>query len=165
VGHVSFVVFLNDNDDVFFKHEEEQVPVVAGSLVTFPGDVPHSTIVNSGEVYLLGPFDEHFSPTSAGLYHAAQQHNNHFIRQRKLYDVVDGDGITFESINFTNSTEECSLFGVLVGALRESGLVKPNIIEFDKIPDGVVVYVYQRTVVVDGVVVMGVYIDTYSDGK
>jgi hypothetical protein len=104
VGHVRFV-FLNDNEDAFFKHGEEQVPVVAGNLVTFPGDVPHSTIVNSGEVYLLDPFDEHFSPIAYSLMHVVPTGYNRFIRQRKLDDAVDGDAITFESTNSTNSTD------------------------------------------------------------
>jgi hypothetical protein len=83
VGHVMFL-FLNDNDDTFFKHGEEIVPVVAGNLVTFPGDVPHSTIVNSGGVYLLGPFDERFSSIAPDSMVHEHQKKNRFIRQRKL---------------------------------------------------------------------------------
>jgi hypothetical protein len=163
VGHVRFV-FLNDNDDAFFKHGEEQVPVVAGNLVTFPGDVPHSTIVNSDEVYLLGPFDERFNPIAGYIkvMHVTQE-KNRFIRQRRLDDAVAGDGITFESTNSTNITDECSLLDVL-DDLQDS-LANPNIIELEEVPDGVVVYEYQRTVIIDGVVVMGFYVDITIDGE
>jgi hypothetical protein len=158
-------VFLNDNEDAFFKHGEEQVPVVAGNLVSFPGDVPHSTTVNSGEVYLLGPFDEHFVPIAMGeVIHVRETENkNPFVRQRKLYDAVGGDGITFESSNSTNSTEECIILDVL-GAFQES-VTNPNIVEFEDVPDDVVVYEYQRNVVIDGVAVMRFYVDTIIDGK
>jgi hypothetical protein len=102
MGHVRFV-FLNNNEDAFFKHGEEQVPVVVGDLVSFPGDVPHSTIVKSGEVYLLGPFDEYFLPI-AMIHHMYHVKLNRFIRQRKLDDAVEGDGTTLESSNSTNTT-------------------------------------------------------------
>jgi hypothetical protein len=137
------------------KHGEEQVPVVAVDLVSFPGDVPHSTIVNSGEVYLLGPFDEHFLPIA--MIHMHHVKPNRFILQRKLDDAVDGDGTTLESSNSTNTTEGCIPPDVL-GAFHES-FVNPNIVEFDDVPDGTKVYEYQRTVVIDGVEVMGFYVD------
>jgi hypothetical protein len=37
--------------------------------------------------------------------------------------------------------------------------VNPNIVEFDDVPDGTKLYEYQRTVVIDGVEVMGFYVD------
>jgi hypothetical protein len=120
--------------------------------------------VNSGEVYLLGPFDERFSPIAPiSVVHVHRQQNR-FIRQRKLDDAGNGDGITFESTNSTNSTDECSLVLDMLGTLQDS-LANPNIIEFEEVPDGVVVYEYQRTVIVDGVVVMGFYVETAIDGK
>jgi hypothetical protein len=49
-------IFLNDNPDAEFVHGEIKVPVVAGSLVTFMGNVKHNTVVRSGNVRLAGPF-------------------------------------------------------------------------------------------------------------
>jgi hypothetical protein len=97
------------------------------------------------------------------FYRRVADGQNRFIRQRKLDDAVAGDSITFESTNSTNSTDECSLLDVL-DALQDS-LANPNIIEFEEVPDGVVVYEYQRTVVIDGVVVMGFFVDTVIDGE
>ena len=50
-------VFLNTNPDAHFQHGEDVVPIKAGNLVTFKGDVSHNTVVKSGQVHLLGPFD------------------------------------------------------------------------------------------------------------
>jgi hypothetical protein len=110
---------------MLFSNREEKVPVVVDNLVTFSGDVPHSTIVKSGEVYLLGPFDERFSPIApSSVVHVKSQNR---FRQRKLDDAGDGDGITFESTNSTNSTDECSLVLDMLGALQDS-LANPHII-------------------------------------
>jgi len=49
-------VFLNDNEDASFVHGNEQVPVRSGNMVAFQGDIPHNTVVRSGNVQLLGPF-------------------------------------------------------------------------------------------------------------
>ena len=54
--HVGFV-FLNTNPDAHFVHGESTVPIVEGRMVLFDGGIPHNTIVNSGSVKLLGPFD------------------------------------------------------------------------------------------------------------
>jgi hypothetical protein len=53
---VAFVV-LNTNPDAYFVHGDVSVPIVEGSLVHFIGGILHNTIVNSGSVQLLGPFD------------------------------------------------------------------------------------------------------------
>ena len=50
-------VFLNSNPDAHFQHGKDTVPIKAGNLVTFKGDVTHNTVVKSGQVHLLGPFD------------------------------------------------------------------------------------------------------------
>lgn len=51
------IVFLNDNDKAYFKIGQEKIPVTAGTMVSYKGNsIHHSTIVNSGEVRLLGPF-------------------------------------------------------------------------------------------------------------
>ena len=50
-------VFLNSNPDAYFQHGDMSVPVVKGSLVYFNGRVAHNTVVNSGVVHLLGPFE------------------------------------------------------------------------------------------------------------
>lgn len=50
-------VFLNTNPDAHFVHGESTVPIVEGRMVLFDGSIPHNTIVNSGSVKLLGPFD------------------------------------------------------------------------------------------------------------
>ncbi|KAG7339041.1 hypothetical protein IV203_021492 [Nitzschia inconspicua] len=50
-------VFLNSNPDATFIYGSEQrVTAKKGSLVTFNGSVPHHTVVNSGEVHMVGPF-------------------------------------------------------------------------------------------------------------
>jgi hypothetical protein len=50
-------IFLNSNEDAAFSHgDSEHVPVKAGTMVVFDGDVPHSTIVKSGSVRLAGAF-------------------------------------------------------------------------------------------------------------
>ena len=69
VGHefVSFI-FLNSNDDAYFHHGDTKVPVVAGNMVTFPGDAYHHTEVPRGEVHLLGPFDSNtYEPIGCGV--------------------------------------------------------------------------------------------------
>jgi len=43
-------VFLNTNVDAHFQDGDDSVPVKAGNMVTFKGDVPHSTSINSGQV-------------------------------------------------------------------------------------------------------------------
>jgi hypothetical protein len=53
---VAFVM-LNDNPDAYFNHGETSVPISKGTIIKFPGTIPHNTIVNSGSVKLLGPFD------------------------------------------------------------------------------------------------------------
>ncbi|KAG7372742.1 phytanoyl-CoA dioxygenase family protein [Nitzschia inconspicua] len=50
-------VFLNSNPDATFIYGSEQrVTAKKGSLVTFNGSVPHHTVVNRGEVHMVGPF-------------------------------------------------------------------------------------------------------------
>ena len=57
-------MFLNDNPDATFTYGDDysdvdalvKVPVVAGTLVSFMGNIHHHTIVSSGQVNLLGPF-------------------------------------------------------------------------------------------------------------
>lgn len=55
----SFVAFvmMNDNPAAFFQHGETRVPIVKGTMVKFAGNVPHNTVITSGSVRLLGPFD------------------------------------------------------------------------------------------------------------
>jgi hypothetical protein len=52
---VAFLM-LNTNDDAYFSHGKTSVPVKEGTMVTFPGNVVHHNVVNSGIVKLLGPF-------------------------------------------------------------------------------------------------------------
>jgi len=60
-------LFLNDNPDASFIHgTSPSVPVKAGTMVTFRGDVPHHTVVRNGIVRLLGPFAmSSFQPVGA----------------------------------------------------------------------------------------------------
>jgi len=51
---VAFLM-MNDNDDAHFVHGSTSVPVKAGNLVSFNGNVMHHTVVNSGSVKLLCP--------------------------------------------------------------------------------------------------------------
>jgi len=63
-GTVGFV-FLNSNPDAHFQYDDDKetgqegmcIPVVAGNLVAFPGRIPHNTVIESGEVRLLGTFE------------------------------------------------------------------------------------------------------------
>jgi hypothetical protein len=59
VGNNEMIAFLmlNTNDDAYFSHGETSVPVKEGTIVTFPGEVVHQTVIHSGSVKLLGPFD------------------------------------------------------------------------------------------------------------
>jgi len=52
---IGFVI-LNSNPDAFFKFGETEIPIVKNTLVHFKGRYPHNTVINSGEVKLLGPF-------------------------------------------------------------------------------------------------------------
>ena len=49
-------VFLNTNPDAHFELDGECVPAVKNNLVAFNGGQSHRTVVNGGEVRLLGPF-------------------------------------------------------------------------------------------------------------
>lgn len=53
------VAFLstNTNEDAYFDHGGTSIPIVEGSLVVFEGGTRHRTVVNSGVVNMLGPFD------------------------------------------------------------------------------------------------------------
>ena len=50
-------IILNDNPHAHFDYEETSVPIKKGSLVVFKGGRPHNTVVRSGSVDLLGPFE------------------------------------------------------------------------------------------------------------
>jgi len=51
------LIFLNSNEDAAFSHGvNEPIPVKAGTLVVFDGDVPHRTIVKGGAVRIAGAF-------------------------------------------------------------------------------------------------------------
>jgi thioredoxin reductase len=55
-GPVGFI-FLNTNHNATFVHQRDgRIPVVAGNLVTFDGNLPHHTVVTDGAVHLVGPF-------------------------------------------------------------------------------------------------------------
>lgn len=59
-GHlpVGFYV-LKDNPGAYFEIGDDElcIPVVEGSFVTFNGRRPHRTVINTGSVDLLGPFE------------------------------------------------------------------------------------------------------------
>jgi len=51
-------VFMNDNPAAYFEYNGElSVPVIKGSLVRFNGLQLHNTVIESGTVELLGPFE------------------------------------------------------------------------------------------------------------
>jgi hypothetical protein len=52
---VSFI-FLNTNLSATFVYANSKVPVVAGNLIKFKGDVDHQTLISTGQVHLAGPF-------------------------------------------------------------------------------------------------------------
>jgi len=83
-------VFLNDNPDAKFIFGDESVPVVAGNMVAFNGhQVEHSTVVEKGEVHLLGPFESRnlgYVGTT-GEYHTGAFGDPHFRTWRgEKYD-------------------------------------------------------------------------------
>lgn len=49
-------VMLNTNPDAIFIHDNVEVAVKAGNVVTFDGNIGHFTKINSGDVTILGPF-------------------------------------------------------------------------------------------------------------
>lgn len=55
-NQVAFIM-LNSNHDACFQHGETSVPVIEGNLVHFDGKMEHNTVINSGFVHLLGPFE------------------------------------------------------------------------------------------------------------
>jgi hypothetical protein len=59
VGDKEMIAFLmlNTNDDAYFSHGDTSVPVKEGTIVTFPGNVVHQTVIHSGSVKFLGPFE------------------------------------------------------------------------------------------------------------
>ncbi len=59
VSSMETVAFLplDTNPDSYFDYNDECVPLVKGSLVRFDGSVAHNTIIKSGSVRLLGPFN------------------------------------------------------------------------------------------------------------
>ena len=56
VDKVAFV-FLDSNPEATFVHGSTEIPVEAGKLVVFDGNVPHNTRVARGTVALAGPID------------------------------------------------------------------------------------------------------------
>jgi len=57
-GHDTVILFTNTNPDAYLSIQDEKVPVQAGSLVRFAGgSVPHHTVVQSGHVSFVGPFN------------------------------------------------------------------------------------------------------------
>ena len=56
VDKVAFV-FLESNPEAKFVHGSTEIPVEAGKLVVFDGNVPHNTRVARGTVALAGPVD------------------------------------------------------------------------------------------------------------
>ena len=50
-------VLLNTNKDAYFQHGDTSVPIKEGSLVHFNGRVPHNTVIKSGTVEMIGPFE------------------------------------------------------------------------------------------------------------
>jgi len=63
---VAFIM-MNTNPDAFFQHGETSVPIVEGSLVHFNGRISHNTVINSGRVDLLGPFEMRASWLSGNI--------------------------------------------------------------------------------------------------
>jgi hypothetical protein len=59
VGNNELIAFvmLNTNEDAYFSIGETSVPVMEGTSIIFPGNVVHHTVIRSGSIKLLGPFD------------------------------------------------------------------------------------------------------------
>ena len=53
--NVAFIP-LNSNPDAYFQQGGMSVPIVKNSLIQFKGNEPHNTVVKSGVVNMLGPF-------------------------------------------------------------------------------------------------------------
>ena len=50
---------MNSNPDAYFEMDDDSlcIPMVEGTFVTFNGLRPHRTVIKSGHVDLIGPFD------------------------------------------------------------------------------------------------------------
>eukprot|EP00562_Extubocellulus_spinifer_P001042 CAMPEP_0178489510 /NCGR_PEP_ID=MMETSP0696-20121128/10414_1 /TAXON_ID=265572 /ORGANISM="Extubocellulus spinifer, Strain CCMP396" /LENGTH=520 /DNA_ID=CAMNT_0020117315 /DNA_START=306 /DNA_END=1868 /DNA_ORIENTATION=+ len=52
------LIWMDTIDGGYFRHGDVSLPIVAGTLVHFRGDIPHHTVLPRGRtVSLLGPFD------------------------------------------------------------------------------------------------------------
>ena len=53
---VAFVT-VNTNEDAYFSQGDTHIPIVEGQVIQFDGSVEHNTVIESGVVMLLGPFE------------------------------------------------------------------------------------------------------------
>ena len=51
-------IFGNTNDDAYFETDDGElcVPALKGTLLSFDGSIPHSIVMKSGHIDLIGPF-------------------------------------------------------------------------------------------------------------
>ena len=51
--------FQNTNPDAYFETDDGDlcIPIVEGTFVSFDGSMPHRSVVNSGSIDMIGPFD------------------------------------------------------------------------------------------------------------
>ena len=77
-------VFLNTNPDAHFELDGECIPVIKNNLVAFNGGhSKHHTVVNGGEVRLLGPFHAKSMEPTTGAPPAPQSKSNKNPKARK----------------------------------------------------------------------------------
>ena len=77
-------VFLNTNPDAHFELDGECIPVIKNNLVAFNGGhSKHHTVVNGGEVRLLGPFHAKSMEPTTGAPPAPQSKSNKNPKTRK----------------------------------------------------------------------------------
>lgn len=50
-------VFLETNPNAHFSVAGHSFPVVKGNMLVFDGSIPHQTVIDKGDVKLLGPFE------------------------------------------------------------------------------------------------------------
>ena len=51
--------FQNTNPDAYFETDDGDlcIPIVEGTFISFDGSMPHRSVVNSGSIDMIGPFD------------------------------------------------------------------------------------------------------------
>ena len=108
------LIVLNTNSDAYFDHPDMKVPIREGAFIRFNGSDPHRTVVNKGNVHLLGPFDiksfgkvgSSFGPT---LYCCTSASNFCEPTNEEGGSPCPGDGTQVSGQDYYTDENTCSL--------------------------------------------------------